>query len=1032
MGKMKKRLKTKFVSLVLATCMSFMNIPMWATETAMAGEISTDRETTWVEETGKDTQREEDCMVFKYVDEKNFKKHNHVERLKDEESLDSYVYLNSDGTKTVYYMYENVKYIDETGETIEKDITLINGNGGYETKENNVELLIPENPSSGIDISYDGYTVTVTPQGIPKGIMAEKEDNAIVYENYFGTNASLKYTPLLSGIKEDIVLTEYTGNTAYVFTLETDGLNIYYDDKGYHLANEDGKEIPFDLGEIVVYDAVGKPGTGTMKVTVVEEGEKYLLTIEADKEFLSDPTTEYPVTKHPKVTMSQDIKRTGSIEDAPVFKGYPTSNFGAYLYNRLGTPSSAYGIGRTVVRLTGLYNSSVYKALKADQIQSVKFYVREASGTAAQAIKIHPMASNTTWTETNITWNTVGSFNGSRDYGTTIQPNTFTGIDITELVKDWKKDTYPQNAGFIMRNSNESSNKCFCSSEYSVTSYRPYVEMTYKSVISLDTNKVSMMEGASRTLTATTNLVGKTVKWTSSNTNVATVTAGKITAIKAGVVTITASVTDSDNVVNKATCTVYVYVPNGVYYISNLNSSYYLNVYNGRIENLTDVYQLSKHSDNATDTYKIRQLWKVKYLDNGRYSIRPMNKLDMGLDVTQNNVDIYSIGTSDTLSGVPSYGEWTIEWKENGYVFKNNGESAKTMQVKNASTSVGATVIASAYSSSNNCRWKLTKMTSPPSGVYWYDVVGKKMLSGNPSDSKYVIYGSTNNIDDLGLVAVYYSPSSINQNFTWSSSNADIAAVDSSTGSIVGKNSGNVQISAKRYVNGSYRTLSFDLIVIGPEQYNSGVRIATIGTKQYYDFTIPINKLFKDAIALCEEHRCMNWEQYCEWAYDLSILYQPSVSEHAGMQLGSFLWFYQHVNNGEVWDIKIEERWKAALPNVPYLKDEKGNYIKFAFRNNLITAEDAGNIMYGYTGRATGFGEITLYWGGGVAKTGSTSNDEVTTPPYYGDDENDHYSIKMGFDMFNSDFPNYPEVGFDGIPLDGLAAKIADVILSKI
>ena len=52
-------------------------------------------------------------------------------------------------------------------------------------------------------------------------------------------------------------------------------------------------------------------GTGTMKVTVVEEGEKYLLTIEADKEFLCDPTTEYPVTIDPTITVSDNVTGTG-------------------------------------------------------------------------------------------------------------------------------------------------------------------------------------------------------------------------------------------------------------------------------------------------------------------------------------------------------------------------------------------------------------------------------------------------------------------------------------------------------------------------------------------------------------------------------------------------------------------------------------------------------------------------------------------------------------------------------------------------
>ncbi len=32
--------------------------------------------------------------------------------------------------------------------------------------------------------------------------------------------------------------------------------------------------------------------------------------------------------------------------------------------------------------------------------------------------------------------------------------------------------------------------------------------------------------------------------------------------------------------------------------------------------------------------------------------------------------------------------------------------------------------------------------------------------------------------------------------------------------------------------------------------------------------------------------------------------------------------------------------------------------------------------------------------------------------------------------MFKEDYPNYPEIGYDGIPLDSWLADIADVILN--
>jgi hypothetical protein len=195
----------------------------------------------------------------------------------------------------------------------------------------------------------------------------------------------------------------------------------------------------------------------------------------------------------------------------------------------------------------------------------------------------------------------------------------------------------------------------------------------------------------------------------------------------------------------------------------------------------------------------------------------------------------------------------------------------------------------------------------------------------------------------------------------------------------------------------------------------------------YPDYTTKINELFENAIEQCWGNRCMSWGQYCSWLNSLSVLLTPSVSDHLGLTLGSFLWFYDQVKPGAVWDVKKSINWANALPDCPFLGVSTG---RFMFRGELITAEDLGNIMYGYTGRATGFGDITLYWGGGVAKQGSINSPALTVAPYYGDDINDHIRIKQGYEMFEADYPAYSAVGYNGIPIEpGILAAMADLFI---
>lgn len=66
----------------------------------------------------------EDCKILQYVDEEAFVAADHAFRLPYLEELDTYVFQNTDGTRSIYYLYENVKYIDEQGNIREKDNTL--------------------------------------------------------------------------------------------------------------------------------------------------------------------------------------------------------------------------------------------------------------------------------------------------------------------------------------------------------------------------------------------------------------------------------------------------------------------------------------------------------------------------------------------------------------------------------------------------------------------------------------------------------------------------------------------------------------------------------------------------------------------------------------------------------------------------------------------------------------------------------------------------------------------------------------------
>lgn len=64
------------------------------------------------------------------------------------------------------------------------------------------------------------------------------DDKTIGYQ--LDERTSLEYSLTYTGFKEDIVVSEYTGQTEYEFTLLTEGLTLEEIDGSYYLTDENG------------------------------------------------------------------------------------------------------------------------------------------------------------------------------------------------------------------------------------------------------------------------------------------------------------------------------------------------------------------------------------------------------------------------------------------------------------------------------------------------------------------------------------------------------------------------------------------------------------------------------------------------------------------------------------------------------------------------------------------------------------------------------------------------------------------------
>ena len=303
--------------------------------------------------------------------------------------------------------------------------------------------------NDGINIKYSDISMSMFPNFECEDIAVAKAYNeTVVYENAFGKNTSLVYTPTFSGIKEDIIISEYNGVSTFSFSLVTSGLCMENKvEEAIPSFNSVGLDVSIILSQIEIYDADGTPCKGNYTILKNDSDNNYTFEIKINEQFLVEAS--YPIVIDPSITISDNTHGANAIHDASVFSGYPNSNFGGYVYNRVGKPSNDYGVGRTVVRLNKLLDYTFYQNISADRIENITFNVLEGTGTSAQNINLYPL-NNTSWTENTVTWNNVGSYSTTVNYSNTLINNQWAAFDITNLVKSWKNGRYDANAGFSL------------------------------------------------------------------------------------------------------------------------------------------------------------------------------------------------------------------------------------------------------------------------------------------------------------------------------------------------------------------------------------------------------------------------------------------------------------------------------------------------------------------------------------------------------------------------------------------------------
>ena len=543
----------------------------------------------------------------------------------------------------------------------------------------------------------------------------------------FGTGTTLRYTPTLSGVKEDVILDAYRGQNTFAFTLSTGSLSVFEENGQYFIADNAEAEGKILISETWVYDSADHFEKGTLTVTPVKAG-LYLLTVGASVDFLTDSKTVYPVYIDPTLTVNSG---NDYIEDATVFEGKPDTKYGTDTQITVGRGSATLGVGRAMVRLPGLYDQDFFAELLPGNIFSVKFTITPGAPTASRVLNVHAL-NGYSWQENTVTWNVLNGIG----YDSAVQSSVTVGssavsFDITNLAKAWCYSDFDPASGFMIKAVDETLVKRFYSSEGSATT-APYVTMTY--------------------------------------------------------------------------------LENGVYRIKNMNSSLFMQTVGAKSKDQTRVFQMGVVN---TDPDRLSQLWKVAALEDGTFSVRPMHDPTMGLSVFTNAsgqqlVGIRPIVLSDTASLLDDTAQWRIAptSNANGLSIRTNDTAARALRAEDDSTQAGKHIVTGVYSDYYPDSWLFEEVTDVTPGVLLYDTTTGMRL--DTTVERTLIKDTTATLEDYNIKAVYYSPNSVTQQFSYSSGDPNILTVDSYDGTISGISDGIASVSVS---SGEY-SKSFSLRVL--------------------------------------------------------------------------------------------------------------------------------------------------------------------------------------------------------------------------
>ena len=507
--------------------------------------------------------------------------------------------------------FSQISYEIEKGEILSLDTTI--------TPINSIDTVKSY-------VSADPDIAKVDNQGNVTALSAGQTSITATTSNGLSTSCNVKVVVSATGVTLD-----KTSATIGVNDTLTLNANIIPQDSTEQIKwssdNENIVNITSITGNQIVIKAV-KTGTANITVTT-DSGKKAVckVNVKPHAESVGFSQSVYEIEKGDTLSLTPTIKPADSVD---TIKSYVSSNSDVAKIDGNGKVT-ALSAGQTSITAT-TSNGKIAKCTVKVNVAATSIKLSQNTATVEKGsvftliATMQPDDSND-----NITWTS------SVPTVATVAEGVVTGINVGTTV---------------ITATTHSGQKASCT----VVVENATIEVTK---ITLNKTSLNLVKGNSETLTATvypSDASNKTLTWKSSNSNVATVSNGKITAVAVGTATITATANNGQ----QATCKVTVENPTVDVTKVTLNKNS-LNLVKGNSETLTATVYPSDAS-NKTLTWKSSNS-NVATVSNGKITAVAVGTAT--ITATANNGQKATCTVNITASG-------KFEWGRDNWRFTNS------------------------------------------------------------------------------------------------------------------------------------------------------------------------------------------------------------------------------------------------------------------------------------------------------------------------------------------------------------------------